>query len=128
MRQIEMIAVQMEDGRMLDYRKQIIDILRLRDKGMDIAQMEQAIEAIGAIRRAGAYAILEEESYELLLQRLKETSWQIADPAILKFDKAIKAAPQFKADEEPPYKQWEREAIAGAEKEKVVVAEEARQE
>lgn len=94
-KQFELKVVQDEQGNPFDYRKVLIDILRIRQQGMDLAEMETALGCIKAIRAANGTVVLENEQHTYLMTRINENRWVIADPCIVGFVHTVKDAPAY---------------------------------
>lgn len=92
MKRILLKEVEADDGSDFEYRRVLIDILRVQPKGMDLAEMETALAGIGKIKRGAEYADLEDAEYQYLLGRITEYRWRIADGAILRFVKDMREA------------------------------------
>jgi len=97
-RRIELKRVEADDESDFDYREVLIDILRVNQQGMDLAEMETALTCIGKIKRApkqegeGSFVDLEDAEHQYVDRRVSAHRWRVADSAIVNFVKAVRDA------------------------------------
>lgn len=98
MRIIELKFTQLESGQPFVYRDALINAVKIPARGMNIDDMEKALPIIAAIRGANGKVVLEDTAHQLVVQRLGETVWMMADPAIVQFVKDVRDAPPMDAN------------------------------
>lgn len=81
-----------EKGKTLNYRTELIGLLKIRAGGMDFEEMEKSIRLIGNLRQTNGQMLIEDADYDFLMSRFAEARWQVADEAILEFVRDIRGA------------------------------------
>jgi hypothetical protein len=81
-----------------DYRDGLMDVLRVREQGMDLVEMEKALSCIGKIKRATTVVVLDDAEHAYLAGRIKEYRWRVADSSILEFVKSVRDATEYIPD------------------------------
>jgi|SRR5262245_20133887 len=98
MRQIELKTITIADRTegmpdSLDYRDQLLQLLRIPAQGLTIDQMEVPLRIIRKLRASNGAVTLEEDEYKFLLELLNSTQFRIVAPEIVEMRDALKAAP-----------------------------------
>lgn len=99
MRLLELKTAHLEDGQPLDYKNNLILILKNHPQGMSIDEMEKALSIIGTVRKGNGTVALEDADHEYIVKRLEGTRWMVADPATVQFVKDVRDAPKRDANE-----------------------------
>lgn len=82
-----------ESKAIFNYQDALMDILRVREQGMDLVEMEKALSCIGKIKRGTDKVILDDAEHAYLIARVSEHKFRIADSALVQFVKDIRNAP-----------------------------------
>lgn len=94
MRKIELKKATLEVGTELDYKEQLLNMLKfpINQRGIDIPEMMKFLSVGKAVKEATDFLFLEEEQWKILCDRVKEERWKIADQEIVNFVTAITEA------------------------------------
>lgn len=88
-------------GAEFPYAELMTMVLRAAPQGMSLDEMEIAVGAIAAVRKAkeanAAEVVLEEAQFAHLHSKVQAFRWGIADPAIIEFARDVATAEKFDA-------------------------------